>query len=212
MWKKIKRFLSIKKKKELWRKQNIHNYTRIADDVDCDSVTVGNYTYGEINVEASNVGGHLYIGNFCSIGPRVTFILNSEHRIDTISTYPFKVLCTQTEAHESFSKGDIIVGDDVWIGYGVTIMSNVKIGQGAIIAAGAVVTKDVPPYAIVGGVPAKIIKYKFDKETIDELMKIDYSILKKEDIENNIEILYSPVADIDVKHFVGRIGERELYE
>ena len=206
MWKRVKRLLDKRNKKEMWRKNNLHNYTRLADDVDSQCISVGKYSYGEINVEASNDGGHLYIGNFCSIGPKVVFILNSEHRVDTISTYPYKVLCTQTQKHESFSKGDIIVEDDVWIGYGVTIMSNVKIGQGAIIAAGAVVTKDVPPYAIVGGVPAKVIKYKFSDEIIEELLKIDYSKLTKEDIEKNISCLYTSIDEQNVRELVGKLS------
>ncbi|MGN9105593.1 DapH/DapD/GlmU-related protein [Oliverpabstia intestinalis] len=91
---------------------------------------------------------------------------------------------------ESFAKGDIRVDDDVWIGYGASIMSGVHIGQGAVVAAGAVVTKDVPPYAIVGGVPAKVIKYRFEPEMIEELLKVDYSELTKEDIEKHIDDLY----------------------
>ena len=83
----------------------------------------------------------------------------------------------------------------MWIGYGCTIMSGVHIGQGAIIAAGAVVTKDVPPYAIVGGVPAKIIKYRFEPDMIEELLKIDYSKLTKEEIMNNIDDLYLELKD-----------------
>ena len=93
------------------------------------------------------------------------------------------------------SKGDITVDNDVWIGYGATIMSGVHIGQGAIVAAGAVVTKDVPPYAIVGGVPAKVIKYRFEPELIKELLKIDYSKLTKEKVEKHIDDLYAELKD-----------------
>lgn len=79
-----------------------------------------------------------------------------------VSTYPFKRKLFHG-GEEAVSKGDIIVGDDVWVGYGATILSGVHIGQGAVIAAGAVVNKDVPPYAIVGGIPAKVIKYRFSE-------------------------------------------------
>ena len=92
---------------------------------------------------------------------------------------------------EAISKGDIIVDDDVWIGYGATILSGVHIGQGAVIAAGAVVTKDVPPYAIVGGVPAKVIKYRFSPEIIQQLMKLDYSKLTEDMIRERIDDLYT---------------------
>jgi serine acetyltransferase len=106
--------------------------------------------------------------------------------------------------NEAFSKGNIVIDDDVWIGYGVTILSGVHIGQGAVVAAGAVVTKDVPPYAIVGGVPAKIIKYRFSPEIIEELMKIDYSKLEEDDIKNHIDDLYSEIKTVeDAKKIVG---------
>ena len=96
---------------------------------------------------------------------------------------------------EAISKGDIIIDDDVWIGYGATILSGVHISQGAVVAACAVVTKDVPPYAIVGGVPAKVIKYRFEPEMIEELMKVDYSKLTKEQIEQHIDELYAGLKD-----------------
>ena len=85
--------------------------------------------------------------------------------------------------------------EDLRIGYGATIMSGVHIGQGAVVAAGAVVTKDVPPYAIVGGVPAKVIKYRFEPDLIEELLKVDYSKLTKEDIEKHIDDLYTELKD-----------------
>ena len=106
--------------------------------------------------------------------------MSGEHSITGIMTYP---LIDDVKIN-SRSKGDIIVADDVWIGYGATIMSGVHIGQGAVVAADAVVTKDVPPYAIVGGVPAKVIKYRFEPEMIEELLKVDYSKLTK--ISRNI--------------------------
>ena len=136
---------------------------------------------------------HLKIGNFCSIANGVTFVLSSEHNINLISTYPFKVLYTKVAESEALSKGDIVVDDDVWIGYGATVLSGVHIGQGAVIAAGAIVTKDVEPYQIVAGVPAKPIKYRFDKELINELLKVDFSALDRETVEKNVNTLYSPL-------------------
>ena len=188
---------NIKKRKRLkcWRKLNPHNETSPVNDFNFSSVTVGKYTYGGIQVYNFNRSERLKIGNFCSIAGDVMFILNADHSTSTISTFPFKAKCLFTGELEAASKGDIIIDDDVWIGYGATIMSGVHISQGAVIAAGAVVTKDVPPYAIVGGVPAKVIKYRFEPEMIEELLKIDYGKLSKEDIEKHIDDLYVELKD-----------------
>ena len=158
-------------------------------------IKLGIASYGEIEVIAFNNVSKLEIGNYCSIAQNVRFILDADHQIKSISSYPFKVKLLQSKLFEATSKGDIVIDDDVWIGYGATIMSGVHIGQGAVVAAGAVVTKDVPPYAIVGGVPAKIIKYRFSLELIKELLKVDYSKLTKEDIEKHINDLYTELKD-----------------
>lgn len=188
----------IKRRKinKMWREKNLHNFTTMQNMFDMDLVEVGKYTYGELAVwNFSNVR-KLKIGNFCSIGPNVAFHVCSEHNINTISTYPFKVKALQCVENEALSKGDITVDDDVWIGHNAIILSGVHIGQGAIVAAGAVVTKDVPPYAIVGGNPAKVIKYRFDSNIIKEFMEIDYSKLDERMIRDNIENLYEDVKDV----------------
>lgn len=158
-------------------------------------IKVGKASYGEIKIVAFNTVSKIVIGDYCSLAQDVKFILDADHNTKTISSYPFKVKLTHNSLFEATSKGDIIVDDDVWIGYGATIMSGVHIGQGAVVAAGAVVTKDVPPYAIVGGVPAKVLKYRFDQEMIEELLKVDYSKLTKEDIEKHIDDLYTELKD-----------------
>ena len=155
-------------------------------------MTVGKYTYGGLRVINYNENERLRIGSYCSIAQEVTFILNADHRTDTISTFPFKVKVLG-ESLEGTSKGDIIVADDVWIGYRATILSGVHIGQGAVIAAGAVVTKDVPSYAIVGGVPARVIKYRFGEEVLTRLGKLDYSKLSEIWIKEHIDELYETV-------------------
>ena len=177
-----------------WREKNRFNTTIAINLFDIDSVIIGKNTYGGIAVLNYNDFYKLTIGNFCSIATDVMFILDADHYTNHISTFPFKVKLLG-EKQEGVSKGDIIVDDDVWIGYGATIMSGVHIGQGAVVAAGAVVTKDVPPYAIVGGVPAKVIKYRFEPELIEELLKIDYSKLSKEDIEKHINDLCMELKD-----------------
>ncbi len=179
-----------------WRKLNSHNSTGAVDFFDMDCVEVGNWTYGGIKVMTFNKDAKLKIGNFCSIGPEVCFILSADHYLNKISSFPFKVKCIGEEL-EGVSKGNIVVDDDVWIGYGALIMSGVHIGQGAAIAAGAVVTKDVPPYAIVGGVPAKVIKYRFEPEMIEELLKVDYSKLTKDIIDIHVGDLYQSLTDVD---------------
>lgn len=192
---KIKDRLNRYKFQKEWRRRNPDNETVLAYPVNMDFVKVGKHSYGFINVDTYNVNERLNIGNFCSIGPNVIFILNADHRLDTISTYPFKVkICG--EQYEATSKGDINIDDDVWIGYGATILSGVHIGQGAVIAAGAVVASDVEPYAIVGGIPAKTIKKRFDKAIIDELLKIDFSSLEDEEIISHIDLLYEELVDV----------------
>lgn len=189
-------FRSVKsnKLKRNWRKKNSVNDTHAMNQFNFDNVSVGRYSYGGLNVVDFCDSHKLIIGDYVSIAQNVTFLLNGEHYVNHISSFPFKVKVMGEQA-EAFSKGDIIVDDDVWIGYGATIMSGVHIGQGAVIAAGAVVTKDVPPYAIVGGVSAKVIKYRFSPEIIEKLMNIDYSKLDKAIVEKNMDKLYEPMTE-----------------
>ena len=194
----IKKIIDILEKKRRtrdWHKRHPGSDTYPMNIFDFNHVEIGIGTYGELNVVDFGGNNKLIIKNYVSIAQHVSFILNADHYTNHISTYPFKVKILQTQTSESFGKGDIIVDDDVWIGYGATIMSGVHIGQGAVVAAGAVVTKDVPPYAIVGGVPAKVIKYRFEPEMIEELLKVDYSKLTKEDIEKHIDDLYTELKD-----------------
>ena len=191
----IKRLVENNSFKRKWRKINQHNDTIVNAKFPINNVVVGKQSYGELNVITFSDKHKLVIGNYISIAQNVTFMLDTEHYMSHISTFPFKVKTLSVESSESFAKGDIFVDDDVWIGYGATIMSGVHIGQGAIVAAGAVITKDVPPYAIVGGVPAKVIKYRFEPELIKELLKIDYSKLTKEKVEKHIDDLYAELKD-----------------
>lgn len=125
------------------------------------------------------VGDKLIIGKFCMIASDVTFIMNgANHLTDAISTYPFAIFGDgwegAMEGREYPRKGDITIGNDVWIGYNATIMAGVTIGDGAIIATNATVVKDVPPYTIVGGNPAREIKTRFDEATIEKLLKLKW--------------------------------------
>ena len=167
-----------------------------------ETVVPGKYSYGELNIVSFNWKSKIYIGNYVSIAQQVTFLIDADHYVNHISTYPFKAKLMPSHEKEAVSKGDIVIDDDVWIGYGTTIMSGVHIGQGAIVAAGAVVAKDVPPYAIVGGVPATIIKYRFDDETVGKMMTLDYADLDKDLIRAHLDDLYAEVnSDSDLSWF-----------
>lgn len=196
MFGKIKEYWDLRQFRKLWRKKNNENTTIAANMFDIDSVSVGKGTYGAIRVLNWGKGQKLQIGNYCSIAQEVMFILNADHPTNHISTFPFRVKILGQD-QEGTSKGDIIVGDDVWIGYRTTIMSGVTIGQGAIVAAGAVVAKDVPPYAIVGGVPAKVLKYRFDEGMIDELRKVDFAKLDYDTIAEHEPELYEELNSVE---------------
>ncbi len=194
----IRQKVILKKRQKEWKRKNpFKDHMTIVNDFDLDLVTVGNHSYGGLQVYSFNSNSKLKIGHFCSISGNVMFVLNADHYQNHISTYPFKVRVLKSDNCEAISKGDIIIEDDVWIGYGSTILSGVHVGQGAIIAAGAVVTKNVEPYSIVGGTPARHIKYRFDENIINELAKIDYSKITDEMIEKHIDDLY---ADIDMNN------------
>lgn len=159
-----------------WKRRNRHNMTAPVNYFDHSLVTVGNGSYGGIEVYTyGSPKAHLQIGNYVSIGPHVRFMLSGEHDINGVSTYPFEAYDPVEPRCVDICRGPIIIGDDVWIGMGTTILSGVKIGQGAVIGACALVTKDVEPYSVVGGVPAKLIRYRFSEELRTKLCAIDWS-------------------------------------
>lgn len=198
-------FYSLNKQifKRKWRKLNPNNFTNAEDLFDSNCVDVGDYTYGGLRVLTYNKTNKLKIGRFCSIAQEVMFILSADHYTNHISSYPYKVMIMKEE-QEGVSKGDITVDDDVWIGFRSIILSGVHIGQGAIVAAGSVVTKNVPPYAIVGGVPAKIIKYRFSPEIITKLLKGDYNKLTEEMVREHISELYADLNNMQQLNWMPR--------
>lgn len=154
-------------------------------------VEVGSYSYGELNIVTFDSKSKIKIGSFVSIAQQVSFLLDVEHHTNHMSTFPWKVKMLGESVPETFSKGDIVIDDDVWIGYGAIIMSGVHIAQGAVVAAGAVVVKDVPAYAIVGGIPAKVIKYRFSPEKIEMVKKqLNYNTITKDWVRSHLLELY----------------------
>lgn len=135
---------------------------------------IGRGTYGNPKIHSWGEGTHLEIGAYTSIADGVQIFLGGEHRVDWITTYPFNVFWESARriAGHPQSKGDVIIGNDVWIAADAMILSGVRVGDGAVIAAGSVVAKDIPPYAIVAGNPAKIIRMRFDEATIARLIDI----------------------------------------
>lgn len=159
-------------------------------------ITYGLFSYGceNILIKEAGEGKNLTIGNFCSIAPPLTVFLGAEHRSDWITTYPFGHIHELELGTERFighphSKGNVIIGHDVWIGYDVTIMSGVSIGDGAIIGSKSLVTKDVLPYQIVGGNPARTIRNRFGEDIIKLLLKLKWWDLPIEEIKKIKNIL-----------------------
>ncbi len=140
---------------------------------------IGDYTYGLPKPMLWGNDGKLIIGRYCSIADHVTIQLGGNHRPDWVTTYPFSAIkdtwpeAAHITGHPA-TKGDVRIGSDVWLSQSSTIMSGVTIGDGAIVAASALVAKDVPPFAIVGGNPAKVIKYRFAEKDIESLLRVKW--------------------------------------
>jgi virginiamycin A acetyltransferase len=169
------------------------NYNRLCflkNTITNPNIIVGDYTYYDDFADVANfeknvkyhfdfTGDQLIIGKFCMIASGVTFIMNgANHLSESISAYPFAIFggdWAQAMDGKSYpSKGDTRIGNDVWIGYNATIMPGVQVGDGAIIAANATVTKDVAPYAIVGGNPAREVKKRFSEADIQALLELQW--------------------------------------
>jgi protein O-GlcNAc transferase len=187
-----------------WRNLNPHNDTQFEGVADLSRVKVGRKSYGKLIVWGyAHPDEGLTIGDFVSIADDVTFLLGGNHPYTGFSTFPYKFKYFAT--YEATTKGAITVGDDVWIGIKSMILSGVTVGQGAIIAAGSVVTRDVAPYSIVGGNPAKFIKYRFDEVIVEKLKSFDFSKLTDEKILENKEVLYETLTVDNVDSILSRL-------
>jgi acetyltransferase-like isoleucine patch superfamily enzyme len=158
---------------------------------------IGKYTFGMPLILSWQIEERLIVGKFCMFAPGVTILLGGEHDLSRPTCFPLRSRITKSKKTdvESASKGYVIIGNDVWIGANSTILSGVKIGDGAIIGAGAVVTNDVPPYAIVAGNPAKIIRFRFSEEQISKLLKIAWWNWDEDKIKANIDYFYGTADD-----------------
>ena len=164
--------------------------------------SIGNWSYGNPRIVGEGQA-LLTIGNFVSIADKVTIFLGHEHHIDRISTYPFcmtgkSFLLDPTLTDHPKTKGDVVIGSDVWIGYGATLLSGLSVGHGAVIGASSLVTKDVPPFAVVGGNPATILKYRFPPHVIHALLESCWWEWQDETIRQNISLFYSTDMDFVV--------------
>lgn len=131
---------------------------------------IGHGTYGHIEVSSWGEGTTLSVGNYTSIARGVKIFLGGDHQINWVTTYPFDILWGKS-GHPK-TKGDVVIGNDVWIGRDALILSGVTIGDGAVVGAGAVVSRNVPSYAVVVGNPANIVKYRFNAEIVERLLRV----------------------------------------
>lgn len=177
-------------------------YTRnlLADEIAAHGWQIGEYTYGTPIVQTWGVDGRLFIGRYCSIAGGVKIFLGGNHRSDFVTTYPFNAIrpaAGHIVGHPS-TKGDVRIGNDVWLAQDCVIYSGVTIGDGAIVGGNAIVSRDVPPYAMVAGNPANIIKYRFSETQIAELLKYCWWDWHS----NEIELCYDLLQSTDISGFI----------
>ena len=209
--KKLRNYLKLEVERDKYKKRNKHNYTEMGCYFPCDVVCVGNSTYGVINAHYyKTYGEKLSIGSYCSIANDVHFFLGGEHDYKNLLTFPLKNYISNNAIKESISKGEIVVKDDVWIGYGAVILSGVTIEQGAVIGARSVVTKNIPPYAIFAG--NRIVGYRFDKSVIDDLISVDFSKLSLTDIDKYFSYFYTHVNKDNIESITKMIGDITKHE
>lgn len=198
--------------KKKWRNNNSHNFTSIGivtnkafiDFVNDGGITVGDNTYGRLNVNYTGADGEkLVIGSNCSIAGSSNFLLGGEHDYRYVTTYPYAYRIFNKK-NDVKTKGPIVVDDEVWIGDAAWIMSGVHIGKGAVVGTGAIVTKDVPPYAIVAGCPAKIIKYRFSDTVIKKLLYLDLNKLNLR--EEDLDSLSTVITDDNIDEVLKKLG------
>ena len=158
----------------------------------------GDKTYGYPNITCYDSVSRLSVGRYTSIASNVSILLGSNHKKGMITNYPRSLINKNIKPEDTNERGDVSIGSDVWIGYGVTIVGPVSIGDGAIIGAGAVVVRDIPAYAVAVGVPAKVIKYRFEEGEIQDLLKIKWWERDGQEVKRMESDLYGQ----DIKSFI----------
>lgn len=172
-------------------------------------VNIGRHTYGTPRVLFWKEGASLCIGRYCSIADEVEIYLGGAHNARLISTYPFsRLLRTGAGDEHLLRKGGVTIADDVWIGRHAAIMPGVTIGSGAVIAAGAVVTHAVPPYAIVAGVPARLVRLRFAQDVIDQLLQIAWWNWPDVEIRSIAPLLQSEDINCLFQYAASRAGNK----
>ncbi len=169
--------------------------SKIPELISTDSrVSVGRFTYGNPQFMLWDDLERIHIGSFCSIANEVVIFGGGEHRTDWVTTFPLRIAFGDTLAGKDglpASKGETKIGNDVWIGFRAIVLSGVTIGDGAVIGTGAIVTEDIPPYAIVAGNPARLIRYRFSSNEIERLLVLRWWEWDIDKIKSNIPLLCS---------------------
>lgn len=157
------------------------------------TVSIGRHTYGTPRILFWKEGARVEIGSYCSIADEVVIFAGGMHNTSFVSTYPFNRIWRTPSACDAhlMRKGGVSIGHDVWIGRHAAIMPGVRIGTGAVIAAYAVVTRDVPPYAIVAGVPARVVRMRFEQEVISQLLESAWWEWPDEEVRAIVPLLQS---------------------
>jgi len=171
-------------------------------------ISIGRGTYGCPHIQAFHPSDKVSIGRYCSIGPEVLILAGGGHRTDLPSTYPFrKKFHPGAENRDVVSKGAVVIGHDVWIGARALILSGVTIGHGAVIAGGSVVVKDIPPYVVAGGNPAKVLRQRLPEAQIEAMMKIRWWDWDEERIRGEMASFYEPPESFIRRHLFNQESE-----
>lgn len=186
--------------------QRLPAASRLDTRPDLRGYEIGRFSWGHLVVSSRTLGYRLRIGQFCSLAYGCHILLGGEHRTDFVSTYrfpsysPFRESMPDPEAATSTSKGDVVIGNDVWIGHQSMILSGVELGDGVVVGAGSVVRRSAPPYAILAGNPARVLGYRFPEQQIEALLRIRWWDWPVDAIVESLPLLMSD----DIQTFIDR--------